>query len=191
MTTAGPEADNTSATKTPPSLWSGLTGKIVAVTGVLLAVGALIDAVSSVGTKTQPVICSLVNSAGFSPSFCSNKQDKDETDLQTALAAGTTGWIYVGTRIGDQWRKSAADGSEPALTIDTSGLPARGQSYTVTNGVYLRAALPEKGSSDRPLMPDSKGALMVGSSVKVHDVREIKLDNPARVWIWAHVTYLR
>jgi hypothetical protein len=106
------------------------------------------------------------------------------------LAVGSTGWIYVGSRIGGQWQQSPADGIEPALTINVNGFPVRGRAYSRTTGVYLREALPEI-TGDRPIMAASRGTLPEGSVVKVDNVKQIQVEHPRRAWVWAHVTLVK
>ena len=168
----------------PPSKWQGLTGKIALLTGFLVGVAALIDAVAAVATRTQTLTCRLP----FSLPWCPD--DASRVSTSSDVSIGSTGWIYVGTRIGGQWKKSGADGIEPSLTIETDGLPTHGVVYPVIVGVHLRGNLPQV-ESGRPLMSDSKGAIAVGSRVKVDDIREITVANPTRIWVWAHVTLVR
>jgi dipeptidyl aminopeptidase/acylaminoacyl peptidase len=102
---------------------------------------------------------------------------------------GASGWIYVGTLIDGQWNKSDSDPLEPALTIQTEKLPARGLTHLVTHNLHLRDRLPrQEDGFDRPVMSDSRGIINAGSRVKLDDVREIKLDGPSRIWVWGHAT---
>lgn len=116
-----------------------------------------------------------------------------EGQVRLALnpAQGTVAWIYVGSRIGDEWKHSGADGLEPELTLDVSGLPIRGQSYRVTSGgLTLRTAPPvQRPDKSRPAMAASKGTIGPGSRVKVDDVVEVQIDEGVpRRWVWARVT---
>jgi hypothetical protein len=157
----------------------GLTGKIAALAAFLVALSALVDAAIGLVTKTRPIACGLI----LSLPWCSGHSELPIPNLPI----GASGWIYVGTRIGAEWKTSDAEGIEPALTIDTDGLPTRGSTYTVIRGVNLRDGLPKEGAG-KPVMSDSRGAITVGSLVKLGDVQEIKLDKPTRMWIWAHAT---
>ena len=106
------------------------------------------------------------------------------------VAPGTAAWIYVGTRIGDQWQKSQADGIEPVLTLEIAGLPVRGATYRVIRGVNLREApLMQRLDGARPPMANSKGTIGIGSVVKVDDFTRVEVkETELRIWVWAHVT---
>lgn len=109
---------------------------------------------------------------------------------EAAVVPGLAAWMYVGTRIGDQWQRSKADGIEPPLTLDLTGLPTRGATYRVTRGVNLRKAAPvPQPDGARPPMADSKGTIGVGSIVKVDDFTQVEVRaGELRQWVWAHVT---
>src|SRR5262249_17321019 len=102
-----------------------LTGKIAALAALLVAVGALIDATVALVNKTPALTCSL----GLSLPWCPDHP----------VPIGTSGWMYVGTRIGTEWRTTYAEGIEPALTLYTAGLPIRGMTYRVIRSVNLRS----------------------------------------------------
>jgi hypothetical protein len=182
MTTQEVGTNNSGAQRT------GFIAKITWLTAAIVAVLGLYNAVDSVVNKTQPLLCKA-----FGIWCLSNSDPGPNSDpIKTGLAAGSTGWIYVGTRIGNEWKTSSKEGSEPALTIETGGLPRPGGTYKVIKGVYMRVELPQsRADGGRPTMPDSKGAIAQGGQVKIDDVREIKLSDPNRSWIWAHVTLLR
>jgi hypothetical protein len=107
--------------------------------------------------------------------------------LGQSLLIGASGWIYIGTRIGPEWKTTEAEGGEPPLTIETNGLPIRGLTYSIIRDVFLREQLPQE-TGGRPVMSNSKGVIPAGSRVKLDDVREIKLEKPSRTWVWAHTT---
>jgi hypothetical protein len=158
-----------------------LATKIGKITAVLLAVGALMAAAKPIYETMAPVACKILPWCGTT------------VDRQPGLAVGTTGWIYVGTRVDDAWRVTEAEGAEPALTLQTSNIPSPGQVYSVTNSIHLRADLPTlQSDGGRPTMGDSKGEITPGSTVKVDSVKSIDLKIPPRprTWIWAHVTLL-
>ena len=92
--------------------------------------------------------------------------------------------------IADQWQKSQADGIEPPLTLEVSGLPVRGATYRVIRGVNLREAAPtQRADGSRPPMASSKGTVGIGSVVKIDDISKVEVrDTEQRTWIWAHVT---
>lgn len=165
----------------------GLTAKIGKATAILVAIGALLAAAQAIIEKISPMTCKV-----WSASWCSNEVTQADVRA-SSVAIGATGWIYVGTRVGDVWKTTPEEGAEPALTLKVDGLPASGQTYNLSNAVHLRAGLPEvPPDGSRPPMTDSKGAIGTGSQVKVDSVRFLDLTKPiARTWIWAHVTYLR
>lgn len=104
---------------------------------------------------------------------------------------GIAAWVYVGSRIGDEWRKIAADGVEPALTLDVQGLPERGRTYRViSGGLTLRDSAPsQRADKSRPVMSSAKGEIGPGSLVKVDDVANVDIEEGgARRWVWAHIT---
>lgn len=105
---------------------------------------------------------------------------------------GSTGWIYVGTRIKGEWRKSKDDGIEPRLTLSTIYIPKIGATYRVSNPLNLRVGAPVRTTDgSRPAMPDSKGGISAGALVKIHDVEIINITHgEKRAWIWAQVTLI-
>jgi hypothetical protein len=170
MTTRNRHADE------PKEGW--FTTKVKALTAVLVAVGALMAA-------GKPIL-------EFLDSFtCATFQFCHRVGPSTAvIAKGTTGWIYAGTRVNDAWRTTKQEGREPAVTIDSNEVPIAGNVYKLTTSVFLRASAPvEQKDGTRPVMPDSKGELQVGRTVKIDKVQPISLRGPpARTWIFAHVT---
>jgi hypothetical protein len=159
--------------------WSTLPGVLTAIAAVISAVAGLIVAIDRFGGFEDTKIPS-------NPPVVVEQLPVIDIPL-----SGQTGWIYVGTRIDDLWKSSPADGSEPALTLDLIGLPKRGLTYKLKGGVTLREKLPKQETpGQRPPMSNSKGAIKRGMEVKVDDFAEIKIDNPDRTWIWAHITVL-
>ena len=152
--------------------WATLPGALTAIAAVISAVTGLLVAVDKFGGPEEP------------------HPMPPESEIVNLLQ-GQTGWIYVGTRIESNWKASGADGSEPALTLDLTGLPQRGSIYQLKNGVNLRENLPhQETAGQRPPMPNTKGAIKIGAKLKVDDVREIYIESPKRTWVWAHVTVL-
>jgi hypothetical protein len=156
----------------PTNWWKSLPGVLTAIAAVVSAVAGLLVAIEKYGgsedPKPMPPAAEIVNS------------------LQ-----GQTGWIYVGTRKENHWEASGADGSEPALTLDVTGIPERGSTYRLKGRVNLREKLPHQETpGQRPPMPNTKGAIKSDTKLKVDDIREIHIENPTRTWVWAHVTVL-
>jgi len=167
--------------KQPKKKPADLATRIGAITAVLVAVGALMAAAKPIYEALAPIPCRFLNA-----SWC----ETAPADTP-GLVVGTTGWIYVGTRVNNVWQVTAKEGIEPALTLQTDNLPAAGQIYNVVRGIHLRADLPaSQPDGSRPTMSDSKGTIDAGSRVKVDSVMPLELKNPTRTWIWAHVTYL-
>ncbi len=93
----------------------------------------ILAAIASVLTAVTGLYVAINNSATPDPSPNSTSSIIDRQNHQ-----GETGWIYVGTRIDGQWISIEADGSEPALTLDVTGVPKRGLAYRLVYGVNLR-----------------------------------------------------
>ena len=172
------------------SWWATFPGFITALGGFVAGVAALLTALKSVGLLGAPVVVPTASVPAPRASGASvGVSDASNIDQRLdAAMLGKTGWIYVGTRVGDQWRTTVAEGMEPAKTLRLDGLPVRGMIYNLERGVNVRDALPTAAAGERPSMPNSLGALDIRYKVKVDDVREILLVNPTRVWVWAHIT---
>jgi hypothetical protein len=163
-----------------------LTARILTVAGLGSAIGVTLAAWQPV-SESASSICSTI---GWCQAHPDHQPPSDEPSKPGALIArGTTGWIYAGSRIGETWQVSNEDAKEPALTIDTIGVPVTGETYQITRAVYLRASAPaDQQDSSRPPMADSKGQLLPGRTVKADVIRSIR--RPESTWIWAHVTVL-
>jgi hypothetical protein len=112
----------------------------------------------------------------------------DDSGGITESRADSSGWIYVGTLVGAEWRTTKAEGIQPARTLDFTHMPARGQTYTVIRGVRLRATLPTKATASDPLrMGEHRGDLAVGTRVTIDQIVPMPLADPERTWIWAFV----
>ena len=156
----------------PTNWWKTLPGVLTAIATLISALAGLLVAIDKFGGSEDP-------------------KPMPPTEQIVNSLQGQTGWIYVGTRIESHWKASGADGSEPALTLDLTGLPQRGSTYRLKGGVNLREKLPhQETQGQRPPMPNTKGAIKSGTKLKVDDVREIYIENPKRTWVWAHVTVL-
>jgi len=167
--------------KQPRKKPADLATRIAAITAVLVAVGALMAAAKPIYEALAPISCKFVQA-----SWC-----ETVPVVTRDMAVGTTGWIYVGTRVNDTWQVTAEEGREPPLTLQTANLPVPGQVYNLVGSIHLRADLPvPQPDGSRPTMTDSKGTMNAGSTVKVDSVKSIELKNPTRTWIWAHVTFL-
>jgi hypothetical protein len=167
-----------------PGLLTAITGLVAAIAGLITALKAagLIGAVPWISPPSTPT--PVQHAAVASP------LPNPESDAPTqAPRLGTTGWIYVGTRVNNQWRTTFEEGIEPARTLDFEGLPQRGMTYQLVHGVNIREEMPvSRVPGERPVMTKSVGALRDRYLVKVDDVREVLLTNPTRIWVWAHAT---
>lgn len=125
-----------------------------------------------------------------SPEINTKPAAKQTSDL---APEGAAGWIFVGTRIDGEWRRSPSDGIEPQRTLRTTQLPKPGSSYTVDTPLFLRVALPSRAADgSRPVMTDSIGSIARGTLVKVDSVESLDIaSGQRRTWIWAHVTVLK
>lgn len=148
-----------------------LTAAITAVTALVVAVALFAEALIRLGNQTEPIVCKL----GISLPWC-------------PISVGTSGWMYIGTRIGGQWRTSLNEGNQPALTIETNALPTNGGIYVVSRDVHLRRNAPEQQSNGAPDISDCKGTIPIGSRVQLGDIRELNFENPSRIWIFAYAT---
>jgi hypothetical protein len=86
-------------------------------------------------------------------------------------------------------KTTTEEGIEPGVTIDSGEIPRHRQSLQVDITSAFTSERPPRGErrhSSR--MPDSKGELEGGRSVKVDKPQPISLKDPPRTWIWAHVT---
>jgi len=171
--------------------WATIPGLLTAFGTVIAATAGLITALKSAGIlghsnpTTQPTVVAPTAGASSETAL----RDPNSDPPIDAPMIGTTGWIYVGTRVRDQWKTTYAEGREPAKTLRIEGLPVRGMTYEVERGVNIRAKLPSAQiPGERPQMTDSKGTIDNAYKVKVDDVREILLTNPTRTWVWAHIT---
>ncbi|MGY3690530.1 hypothetical protein ACVIGA_000610 [Bradyrhizobium sp. USDA 3240] len=158
-----------------------LAAKLASVTAVLVAVGALIAAATPIYQAVVAASCKISQW-----SWCEGELPK-----ATGLAIGATGWIYVGTRVGNTWDVTKREEKEPPLTLQTGGLPQEGDTYAVLQTVYLREKSPEMPKDgSRPEMTASKGVIGPGSKVKVDKVVTYDLKNPDSTWVFAHITLI-
>lgn len=158
------------------------TTRVKALTAALLAVGALIAAGKPIVESLEPFACGTLR-------LCASVPEPPDSS-NAGVLKGSTGWIYAGTQVNGAWHKTAEEGSEPAVTIDSGEIPTTGNVYKVISPVHLRASAPvETKDGTRPEMPDSKGELEGGRSVKVDKLQVINRQGPPpHTWIFAHVT---
>ena len=162
--------------------------------GVGAVVGAFWVAFVYFAPPPKPVVPASVEAKSGGVAIGGNVSGSTITTVTPDVATpavANTGWMYVGTRVDDQWKVTSDEGIEPALTLRTAGIPVSGQVYETITSVHLRANLPEQqADGTRPKMPNRIGSVNSGTLVKVDSVRQIKIQNPDRTWIWAHVTRL-
>jgi hypothetical protein len=179
------------APEVKPNWWSTLPGLLTALGGAIAAVAGLVTALKGAGIIGAPAPVAPTPSDLAQPASSSQPKvgDPNSDPPIDAPMMGTTGWIYVGTRVRDQWKTTPQEGREPARTLRTEGIPVRGMTYEVERGVNIRELLPTaKVPGERPQMTKSKGTIDNTYKVKIDDVREMLLTNPTRTWVWAHIT---
>jgi hypothetical protein len=157
------------------------TTRVKALTAALIAVGALVAAGKPIVEFLEPFACGTLRLCGAAV--------EPPASSDTAVLKGVSGWIYAGTQVNGAWKTTAKEGIEPAVTIDSGEIPVTGEVYKLISPVHLRVSAPiQSKDGTRPEMPDSKGELGGGRSVKVDKLQSIDLKDPPRTWIWAHVT---